>query len=492
DNWGPRLAVAYDPAGSGRTVVRFGAGRFFIRVLLRTLDDFTLGKQVVEFDTNSLPAAERRAFLDAHLSFPRALSADSAVVRQFGARLTNFSRRLDPDLRIPESYQFNLGFERELGRGFVVESNLTYNRGAHLWRELSANAPVLPRGFRDFAAYLLSRDFPNFRDATGARPVYNAASAGELVRFTGSPASASGSDSVSRVVEFGVPVSVFNLGSVNSSAALEAALAALAQLRPDPSRVQVEQLVSAGNSFYKALTVEARRRYARGDKLGFSLRAAYTLSSLVDDGVVNTSSALRVGDFRAERAPSLLDRRHRLAVSGVFDAPRAVPFLRGLRLAPVLRLASSAPFNLTLGGDDRNLDDVSNDRPSFDGDLRLLRARRPGEPLDARLLAALSLPVIGRAGNLPRNAGRGPALFLFDLSVTREFRLSERARLRTSAEFNNVLNKTVFTFGAEFVNFDALRADATPEQRRALHETFLVPTRTLRPRSVRVGLRLDF
>jgi hypothetical protein len=55
-----------------------------------------------------------------------------------------------------------------------------------------------------------------------------------------------------------------------------------------------------------------------------------------------------------------------------------------------------------------------------------------------------------------------------------------------------VLNKTVYTFGAEFINFDALRPGATDEQRRAFTDTFLVPTRTLRPRMMRVGLRIDF
>ena len=55
-----------------------------------------------------------------------------------------------------------------------------------------------------------------------------------------------------------------------------------------------------------------------------------------------------------------------------------------------------------------------------------------------------------------------------------------------------MLNKTVYTFGAEFINFDALRPGATDEQRRAFADTFLVPTRTLRPRTVRVGVRLDF
>ncbi len=56
----------------------------------------------------------------------------------------------------------------------------------------------------------------------------------------------------------------------------------------------------------------------------------------------------------------------------------------------------------------------------------------------------------------------------------------------------NLLNRTVFSFGAEFVNFEALRPGAPPERRRAFLDSFLRPTRTLRPRALRVGLRLDF
>ncbi len=491
NNFAPRLALAFDPKGKGRMVLRAGAGLFFNRALLRTLDDFTLGGQTIEFDTNTLPASERRPFIAAHLRFPHTLDADSTLVRQFGTQQLDFSRRLDPSLRTPESFQSNIGIEREIGRGFVFEANYTFNRGKRLWREVNVNAPRLPFGYKDFTAYLLSRDFANFRDARGARPVYDASTAGELVRFNVAPAGASDSETVVRVDDFGVPVSVFNLAATGSTTTLEAALAALQPLRPDPSRTQVEQLVSVGESFYHGLNVEARRRFKqRGEGgLAFSFRAAYTLSRLVDDGVVNTSSALRAGDFRGERARSLLDRRHRFVFSGTLDAPRR---LGSLRLAGVLRLASGAPFNVSLGGADRNLDDVSNDRPDFDGDLSLIRSRRPGDPSDEALVAAFSLPVIGQTGNLPRNAGQGPGLFDLDLSLTREFRLGGRARLRPTLEIDNVLNKTVFTFGAEFINFNALRTTATDEQRRAFLDAFLVPTRTLRPRTVRVGLRYDF
>ena len=468
NNFGPRLSLAYSPFQSGKLVLRFGGGIFFNRPLLRTIDDFTLGKQQLFFDTNQLrdPATsklmtteQRRAFIAKNLRFPETLTADSSLVREFGVLNTNFSRRLDPALKSPESYQINAGVERDLGRGYSVEANFTFTRGIHLWREFNANAPVLPPGYKNFSEFLASRDFANFfSPAASARPLYNAATAGELVRFVYGSA---GSNTVNRTIEFGVPVSVMNLNSPTSTTMLEVALATLNNLRPDATRGELEQLISAGNSFYRGMTLELRKRFASG----FTFRAGYTLSSLIDDGVVNTSDALIPGDFRAERARSLLDRRHRFVFSGTFN------LIGLLQLSPIFRVASGAPFNISLGGTDRNLDDVSNDRPNYSGDLRLLRWRRPGEPIDTNMVQSFSVPQIGQAGNLPRNAGRGPGLFVFDLNAMREIK-----RLRLSVEFDNVLNKTVFSFGSEFI-------DASD---------FLVAKRTMRPRQIRVGVKIDF
>ncbi|HJT27805.1 MAG TPA: TonB-dependent receptor [Pyrinomonadaceae bacterium] len=443
NNFGPRFSVAYSPLESGKLVFRAGAGIFFNRPLLRTIDDFTLGQQQLFFDTNQLrdpstgklmTVAQRRAFIGANLRFPQTLNLDSRLVRDFGVTNTNFSRRLDPQLRIPESYQINAGVERDLGRGYSVEANFTFTRGIHLWREFNANAPILPNGYKNFTEFLASRDFANFINPTTAtRPVYNAATAGELVRFVHSDA-----NTVIRSIEFGVPVSVMNLNSPSSTTMLDAALAAVNSLRPDPTRGELEQLISVGNSFYRGMTVELRKQFGSG----FSFRAGYTLSGLIDDGIVNTSDALVPGDFRAERARSLLDRRHRFVFSGTFD-------VRVFQLSPIFRVASGAPFNISIGGVDRNLDDVSNDRPNSAGDL----------------------PPIGQTGNLPRNAGRGPGLFVFDLNVTREIRVG-RVVVRPSVEFDNVLNKTVFSFGSEFIEAP-------------------VPTRTMRPRQLRIGLTLS-
>ena len=133
---------------------------------MRTIDDFTLGAQQLFLDTDDIPVAQRAAVL-AQITFPQPLTETSPLVRQFGTLNSGFSRRLDPTLRIPESYQANVGIERELPKRWVAEANYTYNRGIHLWREFNVNAPRLPAGFTSFTQYLSTRDFPNF--LSGAR-----------------------------------------------------------------------------------------------------------------------------------------------------------------------------------------------------------------------------------------------------------------------------------------------------------------------------------
>jgi Carboxypeptidase regulatory-like domain/TonB dependent receptor/TonB-dependent Receptor Plug Domain len=505
NNFGPRVAFAYDPFKTGKTVIRGGAGIFYNRALLRTIDDFTTGAQQLLFDTDVLtdPAtgkvmtdAQRRAFIAANLKFPQTLTAESSLVKQFGVGNTGtfggggLLRRLDPSLRIPESYQANVGFERQIQKSFVVEVNYTWNRGLHLWREFNVNAPRLPKAYKSFTDYLASQDFVNFLSKPGGvRPILNTTTAGDLVRFVLSPTDPANPNSVMRVVEFGVPVSLVNLNAFTSTTSVTTALAALNALRPDPSKGEVEQLIPVGNSYYHGLTFEVRNRFKQG-KNGFALsfRAVYTLSFLKDDGLVNTSDALVPADFRGEISRSLQDRRHRLALSGTLDLPKS---LGRLRFSPVLRIASGAPFNIGIGAD-RNLDDVSNDRPIFTGDTSVLKWREPGQPFDASILNQFTLPTIGQTGNLPRNAAMGPGQFILDLNVTRDFKVTERVRLRPTIEFDNVLNKTVFSFGSEFIDFNAFGPTSSPATRQAFIDSFLVPTRTMRPRQIRLGIRMDF
>jgi hypothetical protein len=241
-----------------------------------------------------MTATQRRAFIAANLRFPQALSADSALVKQFGVLNSGFSRRLDPSLSIPESYQTNVGVERQIGKRLVFEANYTWNRSLHLWREFNVNAPRLPQGFDNFTDYLASRDFTNFLSRPGGvRPLLNTSTAGDLVRFVLAPPDPANPNSVIRVIEFGVPVSLINLNAFTSTTSVDAALAALSSLRPDPSRGEIEQLIPVGNSQYHGFTLELRHGHVSAKNgAGFSFRGVYTLSFLRDDGIVNTSDAL--------------------------------------------------------------------------------------------------------------------------------------------------------------------------------------------------------
>ena len=469
NNFGPRLALAWAPRGSQRLALRAGYGLFYNRALLRTLDDYTLTSNALLVDTNNEAAAR----LLTEVQFPAVLAPDDARVRQLGVRQAGFLRRLGKDFRIPESYQASFGVERELRRGTKLEINYVFNRGAHLWREINANAARLPAGFRDFADYLTARDFDNRVNAqTGQRPLTATGNA-DYVRFDLSTTTSRTFTEAGRsYVLFGLN----NPSTSNTAGSYRAALAALRDLRPEPALTQVEELQALGNSVYHGVNVELQQRLRKRG----TLRAAYTLSKLLDDGTLNTSSPLVVGDFRRERALSALDARHRLAVSGYYQLP---DWLGHLTLAGTLNLSSARPFNLSLGssGNDRNLDDVNTDRPNFNGKTELLRWRRADQPLANGVAEALTLPALGMAGNLTRNAGRGPRTHTLNLRLARAFQLAETRRLTWQLEAFNPLNATVFSFGAEFVNFNPTSLG-----------NFLVPPRTLKPRTLRVGLRLEF
>jgi hypothetical protein len=468
DNFSPRVSVAWDPfgskasgrssrfAGPGRTVIRAGFGMFYNRALLRTIDDFSLGRSTLIIDSDISPAV-----LSA-LRFPLPIT-DRRLIERFGLSETEFLRRISPDLEIPYTIQTGLGIEREVIKNLVATADYAFTRGAHLWRESNINAPRLPEGFASFTDYLLSRDFDNRPDRLGARPVSGANA--DIVRFDLGANTTTTAGAIR--VQNGVRVLTLGL-NVPRSSNITAALKAINSLRPDPALTQVELLESTGNSFYHGGIFSVRytvNRYAR-------FRGVYTLSKFIDEGTTNTASPQDLSNRRAERALSLQDQRHRFTFSGVFQ----IPYVH-LDLAPIVSFGSSKPFNIGAGFD-RNLNDIENDRPNLSGALGRPIWRRPGSLAASDVKESLSLAPIGSSGNLPRNFGRGPGTRTINLRASRTFRAREHIRIRPAIDVFNLFNNTLFSFGSEFIDRDA--AD------------FLVPRRTQRPRTIQLSLKVDF
>ncbi|MDQ1524010.1 MAG: hypothetical protein QOE47_1934, partial [Pyrinomonadaceae bacterium] len=225
--------------------------------------------------------------------------------------------------------------------------------------------------------------------------------------------------------------------------------------RPDARFANVSRFESSGESVYDALTVSLNRRAARR---GVSFRLSYTLSKAIDTaGNFFFSTPQDNFNLRDERALSDNDQRHRLTVSGSFDAPpqtgaatggasvwrRAA---EGFQLSYIFTYASALPFNIQTGTD-RNNDTNANDRPAGVG----------------------------------RNTGRGFDFASLDLRLSRRFTLTERVRLEALAEGFNLLNRANLqlpnnTFGTGL----------TPRA------GFGAPNAAADPRQLQFGLRLNF
>ncbi len=190
--------------------------------------------------------------------------------------------------------------------------------------------------------------------------------------------------------------------------------------RPDPNFGNVSRFESSGDSYYNALVMAFNKRASNWT----SFRVSYTLSKAIDDaGNFFFSSPQDNLNVRDDRGLSDNDQRHRLTISGSFEAPHANQAsgfrraLEGFQLSYIFSYASALPFN-PLTGNDRNFDTNFNDRPVGVG----------------------------------RNTGRGFDFASLDLRLSRKFRLTERLGLEAIAEGFNVLNRSNFqvpnnTFG---------------------------------------------
>jgi hypothetical protein len=121
----PRLGVAWDPKGDGKMSFRAGVGQFFQR----------------ERITNYLVMATNSPF-SASVGGSRLL--DGAVPAGSLTTGASPSWGLDPSDLLPNTWQYNVTFERELYRDTKLELAYVSNRGLHILRYRDANA-VLPQ-----------------------------------------------------------------------------------------------------------------------------------------------------------------------------------------------------------------------------------------------------------------------------------------------------------------------------------------------------------
>ncbi|HEX8685956.1 MAG TPA: hypothetical protein VF654_05620, partial [Pyrinomonadaceae bacterium] len=175
-----------------------------------------------------------------------------------------------------------------------------------------------------------------------------------------------------------------------------------ALLRPDPTRGNVFQFESSGVFNQHQLVVNVNNRFSRA----FTLFGNYTLNFARSDTDYAGNFPVNQYDLRGEYGNSAQDTRHRLFVGGAINA---LPW--GVRLNPILVANSGRPFNITVGRD-LNGDTLFTERPAFATDLSRASVRRtPYGDFDLDPQPGQTI--------IPRNYGRGPAFFSFNLRMSK-------------------------------------------------------------------------
>jgi hypothetical protein len=215
---------------------------------------------------------------------------------------------------------------------------------------------------------------------------------------------------------------------------------------------------SEGISSFNGLEVDVKHRW----KSGLQFRGVYAFSKALDDGDnMNTSVATNSPAFvanpflpKADYGRASFDVRH----SAVINATYNLPFGRGRfacenswmrqaitnwQLSAIETAQTGLPFTPQLSYNPSNDGDTRNPvrpswNPGFTGPVIL------GGPNLYFNPDAFIQPLPGTYGNTGRNVLGGPGLVETDLSVARNFPLSERMSLQFRSEFFNILNHTNF------------------------------------------------
>ena len=196
-------------------------------------------------------------------------------------------------------------------------------------------------------------------------------------------------------------------------------------------------VASRFKSSYNAMQVVFQRRY----RAGLTFNTNYTLAH-------NTATAATPWDVNTiERFDWDNDVRHRWVVTMNYELPfgksltgAAGRLFAGWQLNAVGFWQSGLPFDVTNAAARANTG--GNDRPNLVGDPNLPGSQRT--LLKWFNTAAFEAQPQFTTGNTPRNVLHGPSQRRLDLSLFKDFSLSDARRLQLRAEVYNVTNTASF------------------------------------------------
>lgn len=402
-NFAPRIGIAWDITGKGRTVVRTGYGMYHDQVLLGNVE-LQLG--------NSGVFQETVTFTGGTMSNP--IPAGQTTAQAVATGVPALIRAVPTDYKNPYMQHWSLDIQHLLSAKTFFSVGYYGSKGTHLIGVVDINN--LPAG------YALTQTC-------------------QLTLTTTGPCQGKDAN--------GVPIPFGTAGVANEQV--------LDQIRPYKGYRAIAMVKPIFNSNYHSLQTQVTHRFGGASQISASYTWGKNLTNMQTD---RSTAPMNAYDLAAEYGRAQLDRRHALRINYIYELPFykdqqgfAGKILGGWQISGITQYQSGLPFTLTMAGgvyDPAGLgyfgSSPAGARPN------LLCNPNEGAPhtLDewfktSCVQTTFGSPAAAVPGNSSRGAINGPSLFKTDLTLTKNIRWAERYSLQFKIETFNAFNQTNFT-----------------------------------------------